>query len=283
MSENQHWKGYLVVEAEDSLYIQSPYVHEEKIVYGPDSDSTTMAVAAIQLMQINGHQINAIHLPESIDASTVYLATGVDSPLHNDELEFDEIKWDVLAGDEATLVVAKVNSEICDFDAPQDVEIIDAEFHSDMGEAWCLEQSTSNVSQGAYVSQSQYLEGARARLSLASQNVDGNLIWPPRQLDSLGSRLPSESELLIGNAKVESWTKLSAAGAPSEFSLRAPILGGLQTLLVSFEQGPRGVFLVTDDVDYSPVIGDIVHFAVRKIYAQEGIIRYGLKAIPVRQ
>lgn len=282
MSDDQHWKGYLVVEAKDSLFIQSSYVHEDKIVYGPDSDSTTMAIAAIQFMHYKGHEIKSIHLPDSIDATTVYLSTGVDSSLRNEDLQFDEIKWDILAGEEATLVVAKTDAEGYDFEAPTDVEIIDADFHHDMGEAWCSEQALTHVSQGAYVSHSQYLEGARARLSLASQSVDGNLIWPPRQLDSEGERLPSESEVLIAEAEVESWTRLSAAGAPSEFSLRAPILGGLQTLLVRFNQGPRGVFLVTDDVDYSPSIGDTVHFAVRKIYAQEGVIRYGLKALPKR-
>jgi uncharacterized OB-fold protein len=99
-------------------------------------------------------------------------------------------------------------------------------------------------------------------------------------MDSSGARLPREDALLADAATVESWTKLSAAGAPSEFSLRAPILGGVQTVLVKFEEGPRGVFLVCDDVDYSPRIGDRVHFGVRRIYAQEGLIRYGLKAIP---
>jgi uncharacterized OB-fold protein len=108
------------------------------------------------------------------------------------------------------------------------------------------------------------------------------MIWPPRQLDEKGLRFSEDSHQLVAEAHVESWTKLSAAGAPSEFSLRAPILGGIQTLLVRFEQGPRGVFLVTDDVDYSPKIGDTVHFAVRRIYAQEGMMRYGLKAFPKR-
>ena len=282
MSEHSHWKGYLVVDNGDSLFIQSSYVHDDKIVYGPDSDPTTMAIAGIQFMHSKGHHIQSIHLSDSVDALTVYLATGVDSIAHNEDLKFEEIEWDLLSGEEATLVVAKSNAESYDFEAPQDVEIIDTDFFNDIEEAWRLEQEVHHVSQGAYVSKSQYLEGARARLSLASQNVDGSMIWPPRQLDADGLRIPPESHTLLPEAQVESWTKLSAAGAPSEFSLRASILGGIQTLLVRFEQGPRGVFLVTDDIEYSPKIGDTVHFAVRRIYAQEGKIRYGLKAIPKR-
>lgn len=282
MDEHSHWKGYLVVDNGDSLFIQSSYVHEDKIVYGPDSDPTTMAIAGIQFMHSKGHSIVSIHLSDSVDAQTVYLATGVDSIAHNESLEFETIEWDLLSGEEATLVVAKSNAESYDFEAPQGVEIIDSDFHLDMENAWRLEQEVSHVSQGAYISPSQYIEGARARLSLASQKVGDSMIWPPRQLDVHGQRLPPESHSLVPEAQVESWTKLSAVGAPSEFSLRAPILGGIQTLLVRFEQGPRGVFLVTDDIDYSPEIGDTVQFAVRRIYAQEGKIRYGLKAIPKR-
>lgn len=282
MDEHVHWKGYLAVISNDGVFIQSPYLHGDQIVYGPDSDSTTMAIAAIQLMRHKGHIIDSIHLPESVDAQIVYLASGVDSIPHNGELEFGDIIWDLLSGDEATLVIAKTNSESYDFEEPQDVEIIDADFFHDMTEAWRLEQEMHHVSQGAYVSTSQYLEGAAARLSLTSQKVGDRMIWPPRQLDENGLRFSEDSHQLVAEAHVESWTKLSAAGAPSEFSLRAPILGGIQTLLVRFEQGPRGVFLVTDDLDYSPKIGDTVHFAVRRIYAQEGMIRYGLKAFPKR-
>jgi len=282
MGEHSHWKGYLVVENDDSLFIQSSYMHEDKIVYGPDSDATTMAIAGIQFMHSKGHSLESMHLSDSIDAETVYLATGVDSIAHNEDLDFETIEWDLLSGDEATLVVTKSHADSFDFEAPEDVEIIDADFYHDMENAWKLEQEVSHVSQGAYISPSQYIEGARARLSLASQKVGDRMIWPPRQLDADGQRLPLESHSLVPEAHVESWTKLSAAGAPSEFSLRAPILGGIQTLLVRFEQGPRGVFLVSDDIEYSPKIGDRVHFAVRRIYAQEGKIRYGLKAIPKR-
>ncbi len=282
MDDYFHWKGYLAVMNEESLFIQSPYIHEDIIVYGPDSDSTTMAIAGIQYMHSKGHLIESIHLSDSIDARTVFLATGADSMAHNADLKFEDVAWDLLGGEEATLVVAKCNAQSYDFKAPTDVEIIDTGFFKDMNEAWRLEQEVHHVSQGAYVSTSQYLEGAVARLSLTSQKVGDRMIWPPRQLDENGLRISKESHMLLPEAQVESWTKLSAAGAPSEFSLRAPILGGIQTLLVRFTQGPRGVFLVTDDLEYSPKIGDTVHFAVRRIYAQEGMIRYGLKAIPKR-
>ena len=48
---------------------------------------------------------------------------------------------------------------------------------------------------------------------------------------------------------VQTWTTLSAAGAPSEFSLRAPLLGGISTVLLNLDDGPNGVFLTVDDED----------------------------------
>ncbi len=71
MDEHVHWKGYLAVINDDALFIQSSYVHGDQIVYGPDSDSTTMAIAAIQLMHNKGHVIESMHLPDLVDARIV--------------------------------------------------------------------------------------------------------------------------------------------------------------------------------------------------------------------
>ena len=60
-------------------------------------------------------------------------------------------------------------------------------------------------------------------------------------MDFNGIRMAKESETLSGSALVESWTKLSAAGAPSEFSLRAPILGGIKLFLSDLKKA-LGVF-----------------------------------------
>ena len=49
--------------------------------------------------------------------------------------------------------------------------------------------------------------------------------------------------------------KLSAAGAPSEFAIRAPILGGVCTVMIEMLDGPNGVFLQVDDQNLTPEIG----------------------------
>jgi uncharacterized OB-fold protein len=183
--------------------------------------------------------------------------------------------------DDARVVVCKTDCEVELWEPEGGLEV-DEEFHQQITLAWEKECLPEHVSQGAYVSQQQYQEGAAARLNLMSQKVDGELIWPPRQMDAKGSLMPQASIPLQENATIESWTKLAAAGAPSEFSIRAPLLGGITTVFVRFEQGPRGVFLLVDDEDNNPKIGDQVQFAIRRIYAQEAYIRYGLKCQIIR-
>ena len=77
---------------------------------------------------------------------------------------------------------------------------------------------------------------------------------------------------------MQSWTTLSAAGAPSEFALRAPLLGGISTVLLELKEGPKGVFLTVDDEEPTLDFGLSMELVLRRIYAQEGFVRYGLKA-----
>lgn len=284
MAENETivWKGYLACIGEDSCIVQSPWYLGDDCVFGADSDYTTLAIAAIQLLQSKGIQIDSINALNDVEAMIINMATGVEvmqtSTDDSEELSGD---WDLCIGDDARLVICKNDCDI-ELWEPEGGLDVDEEFHTKMISAWEKECLPEHVSQGAYVSQQQYEEGAAARLNLMSQKVDGELVWPPRQMDEKGNTMPQASIPLQGVATIESWTKLAAAGAPSEFSIRAPLLGGITTAFVHFEQGPRGVFLLVDDEDNNPKIGDQVQFAIRRIYAQEGYVRYGLKCQIIR-
>ena len=135
------------------------------------------------------------------------------------------------------------------------------------------------VSQGAYVSQAQHTIATPSRLGLKAQVDRQQLVWPPRQLNATGERIDSASEQLSETATILTWTRLSAAGAPSEFSGRAPILDGVSTVLVQFPEGPKGVFMLADDEHNEPAIDASVRFDVRRLYGQDGMIHYGLKAM----
>jgi len=105
------------------------------------------------------------------------------------------------------------------------------------------------------------------------------MIWPPRQRTDDGELLPASTNTYVGlRGKIQSWTTLSAAGAPSEFAHRAPILGGLTSILVKLETNPSGVFLMVDDEEPEIDFDIDVELVVRRIYAQDGFIRYGRKA-----
>ena len=278
MNEVIEWQGYLGMFDENALMMQTPYIHNDVLVFGADSDYTTMAIAGLHLLSSRGIILSDIRSLPLVNPSAVKSATGVNVLCGEEE---EPCEWNLLVGEEATLVFTNDLDRDLGFHGPSELESMDSTFYTDMETAWERELSTTHISQGAYVSEAAYMEGAEARLGFMAQSNNHALVWPPRQMDGEGRRMQQANSPLLASAVVESWTKLSAAGAPSEFALRAPILGGIQTVFVRFEQGPCGVFLIADDEQYEPSIGDQVTFVVRRIYAQEGLVRYGMKAIPV--
>jgi uncharacterized OB-fold protein len=268
------WMGYLLDHQPAFTVVQSPFVHEGERVFGADSDATTLAVASI-LHRLQHDNVTHVSVPEGINAATVAVATGVS--LHDDDEH--PATWDLLLSDEATVVLARHDADV--ELAAMDVEIeVDSEFKQAMDMAW--EQQHHHVSQGAYVSQAQYEEAARPRLLLEGQHGEQGAVWPPRYSPHSNERVPAPLRLArVG--RVQTWTTLSAAGAPSEFALRAPVLGGISTVLLHLEDGPNGVFLVVDDEEFTPEMDGRMELVLRRIYAQEGFIRYGLKARPIHQ
>ena len=158
-----------------------------------------------------------------------------------------------------------------------DATLYDKDMKDQLEKQWKIE--VEGVSQGAYVSQAQHSIATPSRLGLKAQVDRQQLVWPPRQLNATGKRIESASEQLSETATILTWTRLSAAGAPSEFSGRAPILDGVSTVLVQFPEGPKGVFMLADDEHSQPAIDASVRFDVRRLYGQDGMMHYGLKAI----
>lgn len=266
------WMGYLVDAHEDFVVVQSPFVHNGARVFGADSDATTLAVAGL-LHRLQSESVESVSVPDGIDGQSLSIATGVH--LHDDEAE-ETSPWDVLMSDEATVVIAKHDANVAL--TPLDVEIeVDPAFNKALEAAWETELTAAHVSQGAYVSRAQYEEAATSRLSLLGQSVADNAVWPPRYTHVVDGT-PTIPHRLKRTGTVQSWTTLSAAGAPSEFSLRAPLLGGVSTVFLELDDGPKGVFLTVDDETPDLTMDARMELVFRRLYAQEGFIRYGLKA-----
>ncbi len=239
---------------------------------GPDGDRLTILL--VLLKQLPAGSFNPLMFEESLDfTSSVRVQEIIESSTN---WSIDEQAGMYLHSHKDQYIVAVTNSQ----DEPTwptfTTMDFDEEMKSQLDEQWRVE--VEGVSQGAYVSQAQHTIATPSRLGLRAQVDRGQLVWPPRQLNASGQRIDTASKQLSETATILTWTRLSAAGAPSEFSGRAPILDGVSTVLVQFEEGPRGVFMLADDELNHPVIDASVCFDVRRLYGQDGLMHYGLKA-----
>ena len=267
VSEIVSFEGYKIFSNPDGMGIFSPWKCEEELVFAADSDYTTMAISIVKYYLKNNQYCVISEVDERINSEILSIATDITLD------ESSDLR--LICHDDAGLFLASKKLELPQDLNPQEIEITN---HDMIQNAWQDELNPLNISQGAYVSAQQYQESITHRLKLSAQSEE-NTIWPPRQLDNTGAMIGEPNSNLAPRGEVVSWTKLSAAGAPSEFSIRSPILDGITTVLIEFGEGPKGVFLLADDEVNEPKIGDSVNLVVRRIYAQEGIMRYGTKAI----
>ena len=241
---------------------------------GPDGDRLTIALQLLQSEPASTIQIDSFvemldYTPSTPVASIIESTTD----------------WNVDPDGEYHLVTSDTSYIVALTSQRHVIEWPDIAPRKSIGEgdkdaiesAWKSE--ISGVSQGAYVSQSQHILAMPSRLGLHAQEDASKIVWPPRQLNAEGERIPPVSNKLDNRATILTWTRLSAAGAPSEFSLRAPLLGGISTVLVEFTSGPKGVFMLADDEDGQATIGQEVSFEVRRLYGQDNLIHYGLKSL----
>ncbi len=142
---------------------------------------------------------------------------------------------------------------------------------------------------GAYVSLPDHLAtlGSRYRLEAARCEGCDAVAFPPRptcQVCGGHDHTPLE---LPGTGTVYSTTAIGRGGAPSEFSREQSMTGAYAVAVVELDgpgDGPdHGLRVVARLTDRDPTgwsIGDDVESVLRKLYAQEGVTRYGLKFRP---
>ena len=252
--------GHILCLTPSGVLIRSRFILDGDRVHGPDSDYTCLAITGL------------CALSEESEIKTVQCPSGVDERVIN-SYGFNTVKenseWNIVLHKDASLSITRDSSIITS--NIDDGEEIDGEFYLAMRRAW--DEELRSVSQGAYVSEQQYFTGLESRLRLLAQKNGEEYHWPAREDNEEYTTVALDRK-----GTVESWTKSSAAGSPSEFAFRSPVLNGMTTLLLSLEGGVKGVFLLADDDDTIPEIGSNVELVVRKIYAQEGLMRYGLKA-----
>ena len=140
----------------------------------------------------------------------------------------------------------------------------------------------TEYSQGAYVSMPAYLGEAKARYRLVGEECAkcGRLHFPPRESClACGARAWKE-RALKGTGTVYAYTIIGKGAAPSEFMEQQLATGDYATAVVELDDGLRITAMLADVEPASVKIGMRVRMVFRRLYAQEGVVRYGFKFAP---
>ncbi|WP_367996346.1 zinc ribbon domain-containing protein [Haloferax volcanii] len=147
---------------------------------------------------------------------------------------------------------------------------------------------------GAYVSVPTWKRTIpqRHRLVAGECTECGALSFPPEgACTDCGSLAGYDDVTLPGTGTVEAATAIGQGGAPPEFVEQQQRAGSFPVAVVAFD-GPGGEGGETDERTVSapaqvvhspagtPAIGDRVEAVPRRIYEQEGVVRYGFKVVP---
>jgi len=85
---------------------------------------------------------------------------------------------------------------------------------------------------------------------------------------------------LSGRGNVHTFVLISAGGAPPEFAEQEKAGGQYPVAIVELEEGPKVIGQMADFNPKEVKIGTPVQAELRRIYAEEGVIRYGFKFVP---
>jgi len=140
---------------------------------------------------------------------------------------------------------------------------------------------THTRSEGAYVSPASWEETQEARLRLLCSRCRtcGVMRHPPREAcpDCGGADLEPFRARPVG--VIHSVTRISRGGAPSEFALQQTLVGDYGVAVVDLVDGLRTVAQMAAGDPRAVAIGQGVSLRLRRLFEQEGRVRYGLKAV----
>lgn len=133
---------------------------------------------------------------------------------------------------------------------------------------------------GAYVPAGTWVEDLPARLRLVAQQCEScrRVSYPPRGAcpDCRGRAVADLT--LPQSAIVYSATRIGRGGAPSEFAAEQAQTGAFWVGVVEWpEQRVRVTARLAGYDEHGPNIGDPVRAVVRRLFEQEGAVRYGVK------
>lgn len=108
----------------------------------------------------------------------------------------------------------------------------------------------------------------------------GSLNAPARMICLECGRGEFQWEKLSGRGRVFTYTVIARGGAPTEFDEQQSMTGAILVAVVELEEGARVVAQLTDWGSAQVRVGTPVRAVFRRLYDQEGIVRYGYKFVP---
>lgn len=133
----------------------------------------------------------------------------------------------------------------------------------------------------SYVSLPIFVSTLRERYRLEEPRCKscGTLNVPSRMACLECGRGDFSWEKLSGRGKIFTYTVIARGGAPTEFDEQQTMTGSLIVAIVELEEGAKVVAQITDCDSQELQVGTPVRAVFRKLYDQEGVVRYGYKFV----
>ncbi len=135
----------------------------------------------------------------------------------------------------------------------------------------------------SYFSLPMYAANVDQRLRIiAGKCADcGTLAYPQRPVCIKCGGDKFVDRQLSGEGSLYTFTVVADGGAPAEFDDQQTMTGDIISGVVELDEGPRIMVQITDADPDALEIGTRMRAVVRRLYDQEGILRYGAKFVPV--
>ena len=134
----------------------------------------------------------------------------------------------------------------------------------------------------SYISLPQYAASIDERLRIIGGKCTScnQIAYPQRPVCTECGHVNFEKIPLSGEGTLYTYTVIAGGGAPSEFDDEQIMTGDVLCGVVELKEGPRIMVRLADVKPDQLEIGMKVKAVVRRLYDQEGVLRYGAKFIP---
>lgn len=137
----------------------------------------------------------------------------------------------------------------------------------------------------AHVSVPMYWRTLPQRYKMVAQKCKncGKVSFPPKGVcKRCNASSDFEEVRLSGKGKVHTFALIGAGGAPPEFAEQERAGGTYPVAIVELDEGPKVIGQMAEVTPKEVAIDMPVSTELRKVYSEEGVIRYGFKFVPER-